>query len=90
MRKLIVILSIGTFGFAGWTVWNDPTIGPSVQAMVPTDFDTASITASIHSTFNTPTTGGGSGGGGGGGPTGQYGGIGAAGIVAGAITGGGN
>lgn len=89
MRKLIVLLSFGTFGFAGWTVWNDPTIGPSVQAMVPKSIDTGMITASIKNTFGGGggiSTGGG--GGGGGGPTGQYGGIGAANIVAGAITGG--
>jgi len=88
MRKLIMVLSVAVFGFAGWTVWNDPTIGPSVQAMVPKSIDTASITASIREAAGI-TTGrsSGSSGGGGSGATGTYGGIGAASRVMGALPG---
>lgn len=94
MRKFIVLLSIVTFGFAGWTVWNDPELGPKIKKMLPESFDTASLGASIRdaaSGFAPSLTGGGSSGGGGvGGGHGQtpnYGGIGAANIVAGAIKG---
>jgi len=90
MRKFIFLLSVATFGFAGWTVWADPTLGPKVRDMLPKSFDTASIGASIRETaagFAPSLTGGSSGGGvgGGHGQTPNYGGIGAANIVAGAV-----
>ena len=88
MRKFIVLLSICTFGFAGWTVWNDPTVGPKIRGHLPESFDTASIGQSIRETAAglAPSLTGGSSGGGGSTP-GQYGGIGAADIVAGAVKG---
>ena len=87
MRKLIFILSVATFGFAGWTFWNDPTVGPKIRSVLPEKFDTASIGASIRdaaagiapSLVTADNTGGG------GGPTGQWGGIGAASHVTGGV-----
>ena len=74
MRKLITFLSFAVAIFAGWTVWNDPTVGPMVQAMVPESVANMPVIASV--------TGGGT-------PTadGTYGGIGAANSVAGGVLG---
>jgi len=47
MRKFIVVLSIGVFGFAGFTVWNDPTVGPMVKSLLPEDMSMAGIKASL-------------------------------------------
>ena len=72
MRKLITFLSFAVAIFAGLTVWNDPTVGPMVQAMVPESVANMPVIASV--------TGGGT-------PTadGTYGGIGAAMSAIGAV-----
>lgn len=87
MRKLIFLLSVVTVLFAGYTVWVDPQLGPQVRKMLPASFDTASIGTSIRETAANiaPSLTGGGDSGGGGGSTTNYGGIGAANIVAGAV-----
>ena len=73
MRTIIKSLTLVVFVFAGYTVWNDPQLGPQVRAMVPKGvMDKMPVIARNSST--------------GGQATGRYGGIGAANTVVGAVT----
>ena len=79
MRKIIALLTVVVIGFAGYTVWNDPTVGPEVQAQVA-----AIMPEGITDRF--PVIAG-SVGDGSTQATGRFGGIGAANSVAGAVVG---
>ncbi len=50
MRRIIFALSLVVAGFAGFTLWQDPTTGPYLQALMPE--------GGLPSFSRTPTTSG--------------------------------
>jgi hypothetical protein len=35
MRRFIFVLSLCVFGFAAFTIWDDPTTGPYIKRLIP-------------------------------------------------------
>ena len=75
MRMIIKSLTFVVVIFAGYTVWNDPQLGPQVKAMIPKGVMDKMPVIAGNSTGGTPQA------------TGRYGGIGAANSVAGSVVG---
>ena len=50
MRRIIFAMSFAVAGFAGFTLWQDPTTGPYLQAIMPE--------GGLPSMSRTPTTSG--------------------------------